>query len=130
MNPPDRKYSKEHEWAKVGTDGRITVGITHFAQDQLGDVVYLDLPSAGAALTQFQKFGEVESVKAVSDLFSPISGEVMEVNQEIIDHPEVVNDDPFEKGWLVVVKSDVSEQEMENLLTSEQYDSFLESEAH
>ena len=130
MNPQDRKYSKEHEWAKEGSNARIDIGITDFAQDQLGDIVYVDLPDVGSSIIQFEKFGEVESVKAVSDLFSPVSGEVIEVNQEVIDHPELVNDDPLEKGWLLAVKSDSSAQDMGNLLTAEQYDNFLESEAH
>ena len=129
MNPDDRQYSKEHEWAKAGPDDRIEIGITDFAQDQLGDIVYIDLPNIGSTITQFQKFGEVESVKAVSDLFSPLSGEVIAINQEVIDHPELVNDDPFTKGWLIAVKSGSFAQDVENLLTSDQYDSFLESEA-
>ena len=130
MNPYDRRYSKEHEWAKVEAEDRITVGITHYAQDQLGDIVYLDLPSPGTMVEQFKKLGEVESVKAVSDLYSPMSGEVVEINQEIIDHPETVNEDPFEKGWLVKLRVTSPAGEIENLLTAEQYDAFLESEAH
>ena len=129
MNPDDRQYSKEHEWAKIGPDDRIEIGITDFAQDQLGDIVYIDLPEIGSTISQFQKFGEVESVKAVSDLFSPISGEVIEINQDIIDHPELVNADPFVKGWLIAVKSGSFAEDVKNLLTSDQYDGFLESEA-
>ena len=94
MNPTDRKYSKEHEWVKLEEGSRGLVGITHYAQDQLGDVVYLDMPNAGTLLQQSAKLGEVESVKAVSDIYAPVSGEVVEVNQEVIDHPEVVNEDP------------------------------------
>ena len=130
MNPPDRKYSKEHEWAKVEAEGQVTVGITHYAQDQLGDIVYLDLPSPGAKVEQSKKLGEVESVKTVSDIYSPISGEVVEVNQEAIDRPEVVNEDPFENGWLLKFRVSDSAKEMEALLTAEEYDAFLESEAH
>ena len=118
MNPSDRKYSKEHEWAKVEAEDRITVGITHYAQDQLGDIVYLDLPSPGTMVEQFKKLGEVESVKAVSDIYSPMSGEILEVNQEIIDHPEAVNEDPFEKGWLVKLRVNSPAVEIENLLTA------------
>ncbi|MEE9261114.1 MAG: glycine cleavage system protein GcvH [Dehalococcoidia bacterium] len=130
MNPSDRKYSKEHEWAKVEDDGRIVVGITHFAQDQLGDIVFLDLPAPGTRVEQHKKLGEVESVKAVSDLFSPVGGEVVEVNQAAVDNPELVNNDPFEAGWLVKMSSSNSDKEMGNLLTSEEYETFLESEAH
>ncbi len=130
MNPSDRRYSKEHEWAKVEDDGRIVVGITHFAQDQLGDVVFLDLPAPGTQVEQHKKLGEVESVKAVSDLFSPVGGEVVEVNQAAIDNPELVNNDPFEAGWLVKMSSSNSDKEMGNLLTAEEYEAFLESEAH
>ena len=130
MNPSDRKYSKEHEWAKVEDDGRIVVGITHFAQDQLGDIVFLDLPAPGTQVEQHKNLGEIESVKAVSDLFSPVGGKVVEVNQAAVDNPELVNKDPFEAGWLVKMASSNSDKEMKNLLTSEEYEAFLESEAH
>ena len=130
MNPSDRRYSREHEWAKVEAEGRVTVGITHYAQDQLGDIVYLDLPSPGATVEQSKKLGEVESVKAVSDIYSPVSGEVVEVNQEAMDHPEVVNKDPFDDGWLLKVRAPSSASEMDSLLTAEEYNALLESEAH
>jgi glycine cleavage system H protein len=124
MNPTDRKYSKEHEWIKLEEGPRGLVGITHFAQDQLGDVVYLDLPPAGTRLEQYAKLGEVESVKAVSDIYSPVKAEVVEVNQDVIDHPEAVNDDPYGRGWLLRVEvHDVAE--LDGLLTAEQYDAFL-----
>lgn len=124
MNPTDRKYSKEHEWVRPEVESGVLVGVTHYAQDHLGDVVYLDLPPVGTGLVQFAKLGEVESVKAVSDIFSPISGEVLELNQDAIDHPELVNEDPYGKGWLLRVNaSDV--MELENLLNAEQYDAFL-----
>ena len=124
MNPTDRKYSKEHEWIKLEDGSRGLVGITQFAQDQLGDVVYLDLPVVGSRLEQFAKFGEVESVKAVSDLYSPISGEIVDVNQDAIDSPETINDDPYGKGWLLRVEiRDASE--IDNLLTAEEYEAFL-----
>ncbi len=130
MIPSDRKYSKEHEWAKVEDDGRIVVGITHFAQDQLGDIVFLDLPAPGTQVEQHKKLGEIESVKAVSDLFSSVGGKVVEVNRAAVDNPELVNKDPFEAGWLVKMASSNSDKEMKNLLTSEEYEAFLESEAH
>ncbi|GAF83833.1 unnamed protein product, partial [marine sediment metagenome] len=93
-SPTDRRYTKEHEWVRV-EDDLGTVGITDYAQDQLGDIVYLDLPSPGTQVKQLDKLGEIESVKAVSDLYSPVGGEVTEVNQEIIDRPELVNQSPY-----------------------------------
>ena len=126
MNPPDLRYSKEHEWVKMESDSVAVTGITHFAQDSLGDVVFVELPEVGADLRQFEKMGEIESVKAVSDLFSPVSGVVAERNENLIDNPELVNDGPFEQGWMLKVElSDPSE--LDNLLTSEGYASFLET---
>jgi glycine cleavage system H protein len=129
MIPDDRRYSKEHEWVKPEEGSNALVGITHFAQDQLGDVVYLDLPGAGDRVEQFAKLGEIESVKAVSDLFSPVTGEVVGVNQEAIDHPELVNEDPSGKGWLLRVRMQ-DPAEMESLLTAEEYSAFLEEASH
>ncbi len=124
--PPDLRYTKEHEWVSLEGDTG-SVGITDFAQDQLGDIVYLDLPAAGAPLTQFGKLGEIESVKAVSDLFSPVSGEVAEVNQEAIDSPELVNQEPYGRGWLIKVRlSDPGE--IEGLLLAEAYSAFVAQE--
>ena len=100
--PDDRRYSKEHEWVRV--DGPVaTIGITSFAADELGDIVYVELPEVGARLTQFATFGVVESVKAVSDLFAPISGEVSEVNADLQGAPELLNSDPFGAGWIAKV---------------------------
>ena len=124
MYPNDRQYSKEHEWVLLESDGRALVGITTYAQEQLGDVVFLDLPEPGTRLDQSQKLGEIESVKAVSDLYSPVAGEVVEVNQELVDHPELINEDPFGKGWMVRLAS-VEPGQLENLLTAEAYESFL-----
>ena len=124
MNPSDRKYTKEHEWIILEGDSGSLVGITHYAQEQLGDVVYLDLPSAGTQLVQLDKLGEVESVKAVSDLFSPISGEVLEVNQDAMDHPELVNEDPYDRGWLLRIQAS-DPKEFDSLLTAEEYDSLV-----
>ena len=126
MYPTDRKYSREHEWAKSEADGNTLVGITFYAQERLGDIVFLELPQVGTVLSQMQKLGEVESVKSVSDLFSPISGEVVEVNQEAQDSPEVVNEDPYEKGWLLRV-SPARPAEMDDLMSASEYESFLES---
>jgi len=107
--PDDLRYSKEHEWVRV-EGSRATIGITSFAADELGDIVFVELPEMGAALTQFGTFGVVESVKAVSDLFAPISGEVVEVNEALRDAPELLNSDPFVEGWIARVElSDTSE---------------------
>jgi glycine cleavage system H protein len=125
LNPKDRKYTVEHEWVKLEDDaaGRAQVGITHYAQDQLGDVVYFDLPQVGATVTHLEKMGEVESVKAVSDLYSPVSGEVIEVNASLVDAPELVNDDPFDRGWLVRVALS-NPGELDNLMSADDYDSY------
>lgn len=126
-SPSDRKYSKEHEWVKLDGD-TARVGITDYAQDQLGDIVYVDLPEAGAALKQFEKMGEIESVKAVSDLFAPVGGDVIATNHAVVEKPELVNSDPHGEGWLLEVRlTDASD--MDKLLTAEEYDAFTESEA-
>ena len=99
----DRRYSKTHEWVMV--DGKeATIGITDFAQDQLGDIVYLELPEVGRKLQHEDVFGVVESVKAVSDLYSPVSGEIVEVNEPLLDQPEIINTDPYGAGWMLVVQ--------------------------
>lgn len=125
MSPEDRKYTREHEWAKVeDADAKlVSVGITHFAQDELGDIVYFDLPNAGDSVSYMQKMGEVESVKAVSDLFSPVTGRIDAVNGELVDHPELVNDDPFEAGWIMrVVLEDLGE--LDTLMSATEYDEY------
>ncbi|MDP6548964.1 MAG: glycine cleavage system protein GcvH [Dehalococcoidia bacterium] len=126
MNPDDRKYSKEHEWVKVedAGAGRVLVGITEYAQDQLGDIVYVELPKPGVTVTQFGKMGEVESVKAVSDLFSPVGGEVTETNTLLIDNPELANEDPFGEGWLVRVTLTDAAQ-LDGLMQAHEYESFV-----
>ncbi len=103
MNPEDLKYSKEHEWARV-EGNTVVVGITQFAAEQLGDVVYVDLPEAGGEIEQFAKFGEIESVKTVSDLFSPVGGKIVEVNDSVKDSPEKVNEDTYGDGWLLKIE--------------------------
>lgn len=103
MYPEELKYSKEHEWVKV-EGGTAIIGITHHAQDQLGDIVYVELPKVGAKLKAMQEFGVVESVKTVSNLYSPVSGEVVEVNATLNTKPEIINADPYEKGWIIKVK--------------------------
>lgn len=121
--PAELRYSKEHEWVRVEGDAA-AVGITDYAQEQLGDLVYLDLPKVGTAVHRSEKLGEIESVKAVSDLLSPVSGEVAERNEEAVKSPELVNQDPYGRGWLVKLSlSDASE--VDKLLTAEQYEELV-----
>lgn len=124
LGPESCKYTKEHEWVRLEPEGLATLGISDYATGELGDVVFLALPSLGIQLKQFEKFGEIESVKAISDLFSPVSGEVVEVNAEVMDHPELVNTAPFGEGWMIKVKiSDLTE--LSALMTSEEYQHYL-----
>ena len=121
MNPTDRKYSKEHEWVKIESGDVALVGITHFAQDQLGDIVFVYFPDDLENLEQFKSFGEIESPKAVSELFAPVSGRVIEVNAGLQDRPELVNEEPYETGWMLKVQlSDPSE--MDTLMSADQYE--------
>ncbi len=122
-NPIDRKYTKEHEWVKI--DGDIaTIGITDFAQDQLTDVVFVELPEVGKQIEQNGNLCVVESVKSVSDIFSPVSGEIVEVNKALENSPALVNNDPFEDGWIVKLKIR-DETELDQLMTPEEYNKFL-----
>ena len=124
MNPKEYKYTQEHEWICPEPGGKGKVGITDYAQSQLGDVVFLDLPAPGAQVEQFKKMGEIETVKAVSDLFSPVSGQVLEINQAAIDDPKLVNEDPYGAGWLV--RLELSQpSEFEALMNSDEYDKFV-----
>jgi glycine cleavage system H protein len=126
--PTDLKYTREHEWAKQEGD-RIRVGITAYAQEQLGDVVFVELPKVGAKVTATKNFGVVESVKAVSDLFAPVSGEVVEVNGELGQKPEIVNQDPYGRGWMLVVRPS-SKAEWDQLLTAGQYEELIAQGGH
>jgi glycine cleavage system H protein len=117
--PDDLRYSKEHEWVRA-EDGRATIGITSFAADELGDIVFVELPESGATLSQFGTFGVVESVKAVSDLYAPISGSVVEVNEALRDRPELLNTDPFGEGWIARVELG-DPAELDNLMDAEAY---------
>ncbi|MDQ7858959.1 MAG: glycine cleavage system protein GcvH [Armatimonadota bacterium] len=103
MYPDDRRYTREHEWAKR-EDGRIRVGITKFAADRLSDVVFIELPKVGAEVRAMEPFGVIESVKAASDLYAPVSGRVVEVNQQLVDSPEMINQDPHGAAWMVVIE--------------------------
>ncbi|MBI4588820.1 MAG: glycine cleavage system protein GcvH [Candidatus Rokubacteria bacterium] len=126
--PADLKYTKEHEWARI-EGNRARVGITAYAQEQLGDVVFVELPKVGATVSQMQTFGVVESVKAVSDLYAPLSGGVVEVNAELVKKPELVNQDPYGKGWMLLIAvSDATE--VDALLTAPQYEEFLATAGH
>lgn len=127
MIPKDLRYHKEHEWVRV--DGQqATLGISHFAQDALGDVVFVDLPKVGTTVTANQEIGEVESTKATSNIYSPVSGKVIEVNTTLQDHPEYLNKDPYGQGWIAVIEMD-SPAEMDALMTAEQYEEFLSSQS-
>ena len=127
MSPKDLRYSKEHEWLRLESDAIGVVGITQFAAESLGDVVFVELPELGAELRQFEKMGEIESVKAVSDLYVPIGGQVLELNEALVEAPELVNDAPYESGWMLRISVADSSQ-VDLLMTSDQYDSYLASQ--
>lgn len=124
MYPNDFYYTKDHEWLKVEGENA-TVGITDFAQKQLGDVVYVEMPGPGTELEFHQSIGVIESVKAVSDIYSPVSGEVIEANEGLNDSPELVNEDPHEKGWIVRIKVK-NKAELEKLMSASEYEKYLE----
>jgi glycine cleavage system H protein len=126
--PAELRYTRDHEWAKREGD-RLRVGITAFAQEQLGDVVFVELPKVGARVTARQSFGVVESVKAVSDLFAPVTGEVVEINADLTKSPEVVNQDPYGKGWMILV-APAKPDEWNELLSSAQYEAFIAEAGH
>ena len=126
--PAELKYTREHEWAKVEGD-RARIGITAFAQEQLGDVVFVELPKVGAKVTAMKTFGVVESVKAVSDLFAPVSGEVVEVNGGLPGAPDTVNRDPYGAGWMIVVTPS-NPAEWDQLMTAAQYEAFVADGGH
>lgn len=126
--PADLKYTREHEWAKQ-EGNRVRVGITAFAQEQLGDVVFVELPKVGTRVRAHQTFGVVESVKAVSDLFAPVSGEVAETNAELAQKPETVNQEPYGRGWMIVV-TPADAKEWDQLLTAAQYEQFIAEGGH
>lgn len=123
--PAELKYTKDHEWARVESDG-VRVGITEFAVEQLGDVTLIDLPAVGAQLKAAAHFGDIESVKAVSELFAPISGKVLAVNTELTNHPELVNEAPYEKGWMLLIAPD-DPSALDTLMDVASYRKLLES---
>ena len=127
MNTPkELRYSEEHEWVK--TEGeQVRIGITDFAQSELGDIVFVELPEVGDEVTADEPFGSVESVKTVSELYSPVTGKVIAINEDLSDNPEFVNESPYEKAWMIVVElSDASE--MDNLMTAEQYEEMVKED--
>jgi glycine cleavage system H protein len=123
MIPADLRYHEEHEWARL-KGNQATVGISHFAQDALGDIVFIDLPKTGTSVKAGQQIGEIESTKTTSTLYTPLSGTIVQVNAELKDHPEVVNSDPYGKGWMVVIDLSTA-GEADKLMTAAQYDAFL-----
>ena len=127
--PVELKYAKTHEWTRVNDDGSVTVGISDSAQDQLGDMVFIELPEVGQTVTAEEACAVVESVKAASDVYAPIGGEIVEVNEALVDSPEAVNQDAFGEGWLFRLQpADISE--MAALMDGDAYETFLASEAH
>lgn len=123
--PADLKYTQEHEWVRDNGDGTVTVGITDFAQGELGDIVFVELESEGFEFDKDEVFGTVEAVKTVSELFAPVGGEITEINEELEDDPEIVNNDPYNKGWMVKIKITDSSQ-LDNLLSAEEYQQVID----
>ena len=125
--PEDLQYSKEHEWTR-SEGNRMVVGITDFAQEELGDIVFIELPEVGAAVEAMVSFGVVESVKAVSDLYAPVSGTVVAANTQLEERPELVNTSPYDEGWMIVIEASHPE-ELQNLLSAAAYQSYIEQES-
>ncbi len=126
MNPKNLKYHREHDWARIEGDTAV-FGLTSYAQETLGDIVYIELPEVGADVTAGTAYAEVESVKAVSDVYAPLSGSVVEVNDEVVDAPELINESPFEDGWLIKVKL-TDPSEAEDLMSAEEYEELITEE--
>ena len=127
MFPADLKYTKDPEWLKPAADGTALVGITSYAQDALGDVVFVDLPEVGASFEQGEEFGTVESVKTVSELNLPAAGKILAVNETLADHPEAVNEDPFGQGWMVKIQLSGG---LDGLLDASAYEALVSAESH
>ncbi|MCL4479108.1 MAG: glycine cleavage system protein GcvH [Deltaproteobacteria bacterium] len=121
--PAGLKYTKDHEWAKIN-ETYVTVGITDYAQDKLGDIVFVELEEPGTQLKQGDKFGTVESVKSVSDLFIPFSGKIIEINKELLEHPEIINKEPFGRGWMIKISTGSIDHELSNLLDTDAYEKY------
>ena len=129
MNPEDRYYSTEHEWVLANEDKTLYIGITEYAQEELGDLVFIEMPSVGTVVETMGKLGEVVSVKSVSDIYCPISGKVIEINQEAVQSPEIINEDPYGKGWLVRLDPS-NPEDLNQLMSASEYETFLESLGH
>jgi len=127
MNPEDLKYHKEHTWVRVAGN-KATIGITDHAQDALGDIVYIDLPDPDASIEANAEFSEIESTKATSPVIAPISGSIVEVNEELSETPEIINESPYEKGWIVVVEV-ANESELDALMEAGDYEKYVEEES-
>ncbi|MET0513859.1 MAG: glycine cleavage system protein GcvH [Nitrospiraceae bacterium] len=128
MIPSNLRYHQEHEWVRL--EGKqATIGISHFAQDALGDIVFIDLPKVGTQISAGQQIGEVESTKTTSTIYTPITGTIAKVNTDLNDHPEVVNSDPYGKGWMAVITVS-NPEEVEKLMTAAQYEEFLATQKH
>ncbi len=126
--PSELKYSKDHEWIQVNDDGTVTVGITDHAQAALGDLVFVEVPETGSIVTMGDACAVVESVKAASDIYSPVSGEIAAVNEALADAPESVNEDPYDDGWIMKIRLD-SEADLEDLMNAEEYEQFIADES-
>ena len=124
--PTDLKYTKDHEWARDEGDGKVRIGVTAYAVEQLGNVTLIDLPKAGSEVGAHDHFGDIESVKTVSELFAPVAGEIVEVNEELEDQPELVNDSPYDQGWMIVLKVS-SPDELGDLMDAAAYETYLGS---
>jgi glycine cleavage system H protein len=126
VNPKNLKYHREHDWARVEGDSAV-FGLTSYAQETLGDIVYIELPEVGADVTAGTAYAEVESVKAVSDVYAPMTGSVVEVNDEVVDAPELINESPFEDGWLIKIRM-TDPSEIDDLMTAEEYEELISEE--
>ena len=126
--PSELKYSKDHEWIQANDDGTVTVGITDHAQAALGDLVFVEVPETGSIVTTGDACAVVESVKAASDIYSPVSGEIVAVNEALADAPESVNEDPYDDGWIMKIRLD-SEADLEALMNAEEYEQFIADES-
>lgn len=127
MNPDDLKYHKEHTWVRP-SGKKVTIGITNYAQDALGDIVYIDLPEVDAETEAQSEIGEIESTKATSSIISPVSGRIIQVNDDLNETPEVINDDPYGKGWIAVIEIDDA-SELDDLMDASEYSKYVEEEA-
>jgi len=119
-------YTKDHEWAKI-ENGNVRIGISDYAQKELRDIVYIELPQIGKKVKQFERLCSIESVKAVSDVYSPVSGEIVEVNRQLENSPELLNKDPYGDGWIAIIKAEKIEEEVKNLMDAEKYREYLKT---